>query len=152
MLFRSKLELARRLGATHAINSTSADPAEEIRKIVGPSGLDVAVDMTGHVGVIQTAYELTAAQGRTILVGVPRKGEKVCIYTLPLHFRKVLKGSEGGGTQPEIDIPRYVRLCHAGKLNLKPLVTDRYPFERINDALADLRQGKIAGRCMIKMG
>ncbi len=151
-LFDAKLELARALGATHVLNARTQDPAREIPAIVGPGGADVVIDMTGNAGVIQTAYELTSAAGRTILVGVPRKGEKVSLYTLPLHFEKILKGSEGGGTRPDVDIPRYVRLCQAGKLDLRRVVTDRYPFERINDAIADLRAGRIAGRCMLQMG
>lgn len=150
-LYDTKLALARNLGATHTINSQKTNPAEVIRRIAGPEGLDVTIDMTGNVQVIQMAYELTAAQGRTILVGVPRKGEKVSIYTLPLHFRKVLKGSEGGSTQPDIDIPRYVRLCQSGKLNLKQLVTNRYSLADINTAIANLRAGEIAGRCVVNM-
>ena len=145
-----KLELARQLGATHCIDAGKQDVAAEVRKIVGSSGVDVAVENTGNRQVIETAYELTAAQGRTILVGVPRKGEKAALDTLPLHFQKVLTGSEGGGSRPEVDIPRYVRLIQAGKLDLKRLVTDRLPFAKINDALDGMRAGQVAGRCMLQ--
>ncbi|MBU1692846.1 MAG: zinc-binding dehydrogenase [Verrucomicrobia bacterium] len=148
-LFDTKLELARTLGATHIINSKKQDPAPEILKIVGRAGADVVVDVTGNARVIETAYEVTQPQGRTILVGVPR--EKVTIYTLPLHHDKILRGSEGGQTRPEIDIPNYVRLCQAGKLNLKQIITNHYPFEKINEALADIRAGRVAGRCIVQM-
>ena len=111
--------------------------------------MDVAVETTGNVKVIELAYELTHADGRTILVGVPKKGDKASIYTLPLHFRKVLKGSEGGGCRPEVDIPHYIRLCQAGKLDVRRLITNRYPFENINDAIADLQAGRIPGRCVL---
>ena len=140
----------RSLGASDWVGSRSGDVSAAIRAVVGPAGADVVVDNTGNRQVIEMAYEITAAQGRTILVGVPRKGDKASFDTLPLHFRKVLTGSEGGGTRPEVDIPRYVRLCRAGKLDLKRLVTNRYRFEQINDAIADLRTGKIAGRCMVQ--
>ncbi|HJX54936.1 MAG TPA: zinc-binding dehydrogenase, partial [Polyangia bacterium] len=114
-------------------------------------GVDVAVETTGNVRAIEQAYEGTAAQGRTVLVGVPRKGEKVSLYTLPLHFKKVLTGSEGGGCRPEVDIPKLVRLCRTGRLNLQDLVGRRYPLERINQAIAELRSGKVAGRCIVQM-
>ena len=45
-------------------------------------------------------------------------GDNVSIYTLPLHFKKVLTGSHGGNAEPHIDIPRYVRLVQVGKLEL----------------------------------
>src|SRR5205807_352844 len=48
-LFDNRLELARRLGATHTINSTRSDAEAEVRKIVGGDGVDVAVDNTGNV-------------------------------------------------------------------------------------------------------
>ena len=43
-----------------------------------------------------------------MLVGVP--SEKVTIYTLPIHFNKVLTGSHGGDAVPQVDIPRLIRL------------------------------------------
>lgn len=151
-LYQPKLELAKRLGATHTIQATGGvDVTAALRAMVGEAGVDVAVETTGNVRAIEQAYEGTAAQGRTVLVGVPRKGEKVSLYTLPLHFKKVLTGSEGGGCRPEVDIPKLVRLCRTGRLNLQDLVGRRYPLERINQAIAELRSGKVAGRCIVQM-
>lgn len=150
-LFDNKLKLAATLGATHLINSTRTDAETEIKNIVGNAGADVAVDNTGNVRVIELAYRLTSAVGRMVLVGVPPKGEAVSIYTLPLHFEKVLTGSHGGESHPERDIPRYVRLLQAGKLRLKELIGRCYPLEEINKAVADMRSGTVAGRSLICM-
>src|SRR6267154_4839094 len=80
----NKLEMAKRFGATHAINSgTSNDVAAAIRDLVGADGVDKVIETTGVKGLIELGYEVTAGKGRCILVGVPR--EKVEIYTLPLH-------------------------------------------------------------------
>ena len=149
-VYDRKLEVARQFGATHALNGKTADLRAEIRRIVGPSGVDVAVENTGNVKVIETAYAVTAPQGRTILVGVPRHDEDITIHSLPLHFGKVLTGCEGGHSQPATDIPRYLRLYQAGKLKLDTLITHRFPLERINDALQVVRQGQ-AGRCVLEM-
>jgi S-(hydroxymethyl)glutathione dehydrogenase/alcohol dehydrogenase len=147
-----KLELARKLGATHTINARQSDLREEIRKIVGPQGVDVAIENTGVADVIETAYEVTAPQGRVILVGVPPKASRhPSFYTLPLHFKKVLTGSEGGDCRPDIDIPKLVRLCQTGKLQFQNLVSKRYSLEQINEAIADLESGSIAGRCMLRL-
>ena len=147
-----KLELARKLGATHTLNARGGDLREEIRKIAGSQGVDVAIENTGVADVIETAYEVTGPQGRVILVGVPPKAARhPSFYTLPLHFKKVLTGSEGGDCRPEIDIPKLVRLCQAGKLDFQGLVSKRYPLEQINEAIDDLRNGRVAGRCMVRM-
>jgi S-(hydroxymethyl)glutathione dehydrogenase / alcohol dehydrogenase len=150
-LFDAKLQLASRLGATHTINARIADVRAEIGKIVGTAGVDVAVDNTGDPRVIEMAYELTARQGRTVLVGVPKAGGHIAIHSLPLHFGKSLAGSHGGESQPSRDIPRYLRLIDAGKLALDHLVTDRYGLDDINEAIAAMREGRVAGRCMIEL-
>jgi S-(hydroxymethyl)glutathione dehydrogenase/alcohol dehydrogenase len=150
-LFDNRLELARSLGATHAVNSRRADPSEAIAKIVGNDGADVVIDNTGNVEVIALASRLTGPRGRTVLVGVPPKGATAAISTLPLHFEKRLMGSHGGECRPEADIPRYVRLVEDGRLSLAGVVGRRYGLDEINDAIDDMTSGRIAGRAIIRM-
>lgn len=149
-IFDHKLEMARRFGATHVINSGHSDLREEVRKIVGPGGVDVFVENTGLVRLIEQAYELTAKAGRTILVGVPRHDQDVTIHSLPLHFGKVLTGCEGGHSNPTDDIPRYLNLYHRGKLRLDELITHRHELEEINVAIGEITAG-LVGRCVIRM-
>lgn len=145
-----KLEMARRFGATHAINAAREDIGRRLRRYVGAAGADVTVDTTGIVDVIQTAYEAASPAGRTVLVGVPAHGQKISIHSLPLHFEKTLLGSHGGESNPAEDIPRYLNLYRKGKLELHSMITDRYPLADVNKALADLRAGR-AIRCMLMM-
>jgi len=145
----NKLEMAKQFGATHTINSgPSTDVAGAIRDMVGADGVDKVIETTGVKSLIELGYDLTAKKGRCILVGVPR--EKVEIYTLPLHFDKVLKGSEGGQCQPARDIPRLIRLAEAGKINYEGIVTDEFPLDQINDALDLMRSGK-SGRILLNI-
>lgn len=150
-LHDNRLALAREMGATHVLNAGACNLREEIRKIAGAAGVDVVVDNTGIPAMIELAYELTGPKGRVVLVGVPKKGNTVSIYSLPLHFGKVLTGSHGGETNPTEDIPRYLRMLDAGKLSLERLITNDFPLERINDAIAMMRSGEMAGRCMVRM-
>jgi len=145
-----KLQMARSFGATHTINSAHEDPAEAVRAILGPAGADVVIETTGSVPLIEKAYRMTAPQGRTILVGVPKYDEDITIHSLPLHFGKVLTGCEGGHTNPTVDIPKYLRLYRDGKLRVDGLVTHRMPFAEINAALDKIRAGEV-GRCILEM-
>jgi len=147
----SKLKMAREFGATHVLNSKSVgDLAGELSKLVPGGKFDVFIETTGNVKLIELAYKLTAAQGRTILVGVPKHDQDITIHSLPLHFGLVLKGCEGGQSNPTLDIPRYLNLFEAGKLKLKELITHRFPLEKINDALDLMRKGDM-GRCILEM-
>lgn len=154
-LVDSRLELAQRMGATHCVNSKDM-PLEAlaayIRQTVGKSGVDVAVDNTGDSKVIKLAYEIAAPWGKTLLVGVPKGGDETSLYTLPLHFGKQLTGTKGGEGAPETDIPNYVRLWQAGRLELEPLITQRRPLMEINEAIEDMRCGNTAGRILLEIG
>jgi S-(hydroxymethyl)glutathione dehydrogenase/alcohol dehydrogenase len=148
-IYDHKLEMARQFGATHVINSRQTDLREEVRKIVGSNGVDVFVENTGTVRLIEQAYELTTKTGRTILVGVPRHDQDITIHSLPLHFGKVLTGCEGGHTNPTVDIPRYLKLNRRGKLELDRLITHRFAgLDQINHALDAVRSGE-AGKCVV---
>ena len=149
-LYDSKLQTAKEFGATHCFNSKASESwKEEICKIIGEKGADAVIETTGSSRVIETAYEMTHPYGKTILVGVPRKGDNISIYSLPLHFKKILKGSHGGSAEPHLDIPRYIRLCKTGRLKLGGLITHEFGLNEINDALDTIRRGE-AGRCVIK--
>src|SRR5258708_37488825 len=68
----NKLEMAKRFGATHAINSgTSKNVMAAIRDLVGADGADKVIQTTGVKNLIELAYDLTSRKGRCILVGVP---------------------------------------------------------------------------------
>ena len=83
---------------------------------------------------------------------MPRAGNNISVFSLPLHFGKSLSGSHGGEAIPHEDIPRYHGLYQRGKLKLDELITDHFALEDINVAIAGMRSGKQAGRCLIKLG
>jgi len=151
-LHDNRLELARTMGATHLINSAKTDARKAILEITGSAGPDVFIDNTGQPAIIEMGYQITKSQGRVTLVGVPRAGNNISVFSLPLHFGKVLSGSHGGEAVPQEDIPRYHNLFQHGKLKLNELITDHFSLEDINVAIAGMRSGKQAGRCLIKLG
>ena len=116
-----------------------------IYKIKPPT---VAIDTTGQPSAIEICYEVADAKARIILVGVPKVGSNVSIYTLPLHLGKSIKGSKGGESNPELDIPLLSDLISLKKLNFSDFPTSVYKFEDLNQAIFDLRGG-ILGRIII---
>jgi S-(hydroxymethyl)glutathione dehydrogenase/alcohol dehydrogenase len=148
-LLDHKLDLARARGATHCINAGKVgDVAAAIRAIVGEKGPDKVLETTGVKGVIEMAYELTHPDGTCVLVGVPN--EKVTIYTLPIHFNKVLTGSHGGDARPHVDIPRIIGLVKAGRISFDGIITHEFPLAEINAAFDLVRSGR-AGRVLVNI-
>ena len=146
--YDKRLELARKFGATHLINSKNYDFSEEVKKI-SKGNLDVFVDNTGLPKIIEKGYELINNQGRLVLVGVPKIDDNINIFSLPLHFGKSISGSFGGECNPQKDIPRFMNLMNNGKFSLKDIITERYKLQDLNLAISRIKNGKTIGRVII---
>lgn len=148
-LFDKRLNLSKELGATHTINSKNNDAFKEIKTILGDDDLEIFIDNTGNTKIIEKGYEILDKFGRLILVGVPKKGDNINIFSLPLHFGKTIIGSHGGETNPEQDIKRYVKLIKNQKLNFNKIVSKRFKLDNINEAIESMKKGLTAGRIII---
>ena len=113
----SRLELAKRLGATHAILATpGTDVAAEIRKICPPLGVDSALDTTGVPAVVETMISALTSKGRSASVGAPGPGVRVSIEIMDhLVWGKSYMGCvEGDSVPSEVRIPFlacYINCC-----------------------------------------
>ena len=145
-----KLAQAERFGATHALDAFRSDLRDALLKLIGPARFDAAVDATGLAAVRELAYEMTGDKGTMILGGVPHYADRLTIDALPLSFGKRRTGSYAGETNPDVEIPRYLRLYALGKLKLDEQISHRYPLERINEAIETVRSGQ-ALRCLVSM-
>ena len=149
-LYDAKLEQAWAFGATHTINSASADPYAALMDLSGGRGFDVIVDTTGITEVREVAYQATSNTGKTIFAGVPHHLDRITIDSFPLHFGRRIFGSHGGATVPDADIPRYLQLYQLGKLKLEEQIGPRYSLDDINQAVQGVRNGDL-GRSIISM-
>ena len=147
-----KLHLARQLGATHCINAKQCDLCREIPCIVGDALADVVIDSTGHVEMLEIAYQLTRTDGVTMLISGPKVGYNISLNPEPLHFGRTVMGFQViTESRPHRQIPRYIKLANAGKLKLKELITDSASLDDINAVVEKMRSGELTGRCIIEL-
>jgi S-(hydroxymethyl)glutathione dehydrogenase/alcohol dehydrogenase len=139
-----KLEMAQQFGATHLINADQEDPVKAVRALTD-GGADYAFEVVGSPEAVSQAFDMVAAGGEAIMVGVSPFGTKASIDTKDLHLSaKVLRGCTYGSIRQRVDIPRFVDLYMAGKLKLDELITRSYPLERINEAFTAMKAGEVA--------
>jgi len=144
-----KLKKAQELGASDTfIFKNKAQTLNELQVMYTNNLPSVAIDTTGNPEAIEVCYEISSSKARVILVGVPKKGATVSLFTLPLHFGKLLKGSEGGQSIPEKDIILLLDLVSTGKLNFDDYPTNIFSLSKVNEAVSQLRKGTI-GRMII---
>jgi len=115
--------------------------------------VDVVIDTTGIPEIIAKGASILSNKGRMILVGQPAPGKCIEIPNGVNLFSgdgQSIKATQGGKTNPEEDIPRYVKLHKQGLLNVDKLITHRFELGRINEAFNLLKTGN-AGRIMIEI-
>lgn len=146
---KAKIDKALEIGANNGVIFIDKQQTlAELRAVCKIKSPTVAIETSGQPSAIEICYEVTDINARIILVGVPKIGSNVNIYTLPLHLGKSIKGSKGGDSDPAVDIPLLSDLISSKKLNFSDFPTSMYKFENINQAIFDLRSG-IVGRIII---
>jgi S-(hydroxymethyl)glutathione dehydrogenase/alcohol dehydrogenase len=146
-----KLELALSLGATHAVNALDEDPIARIAEITGGQGVDYSIEAAALCHTIEVAHRVVRRNGGLcVFASHPQAGETIRIDPFDLICGKGIRGSWGGGSQPDRDVPLLVERYREGRLPLEKLISRRYTLDQINDALEDLQGHRIA-RALIAM-
>jgi S-(hydroxymethyl)glutathione dehydrogenase/alcohol dehydrogenase len=139
-----KLSLAKDFGATHVIHSKNIDPHKTILEITAGKGVDYAVDASGLCSVIEIAFTCVKNNGGLcVFASHPKAGEKIRLDPFDLICGKQIRGSWGGASQPDRDLPVLFELYRAGKLPLGKMLDRRYPLSEINQALEDLESRSV---------
>lgn len=139
-----KLALAREFGASHVINPTTQDLGAELKKIA-PDGLDYSVEASGQATVIEAAFQAVRRNGGLcIFASHPEQGARIRLDPYDLICGKQIRGTWGGASRPDTDVPRLAALYREGRLPLEKLIGKRYTLDEINLALDDLEAGRVA--------
>jgi D-arabinose 1-dehydrogenase-like Zn-dependent alcohol dehydrogenase len=135
----SKLTLARDLGADEVVVATRDDAVERVRQVAGGHGAEVVLQCVGSAAVDEQAIAMGGPGGRVVLVGssLDRFGTR----SVDLIWRELaVLGSRGF---VPADIKDAVGLYLDGNLAVDHLLEAVRPLEEANDALEDLREGRV---------
>jgi aryl-alcohol dehydrogenase len=137
----ARLTLAAELGATHSLNATSGNVAQQLRSI-RPHGFDYVIELTARPEMLALAVELITPTGVAALIGGAPAGTKASIDMNTLLAGRVVRGIMQGGSVPQVFIPKLVELYRSGRFPIDRLV-GTYAFADINQAFADTAQGAV---------
>jgi len=136
----SRLDLARELGATHAINHTGRrHVVAEIRRITG-EGVRFSLETSAQPSVFREAVEALMPAGTCVLLGSARSGTEVTFDMAFLQFGRVVHGVIQGESHPKEFIPQLVDLLMQGKMPVDRMITF-YDIADINRAAQDSAGG-----------
>jgi len=135
----AKLELARRLGADEIVPALEADPVQVVRSLTGGHGAEVVVQCVGSARQDEQAIAMGGPGGRVVLIGSSL--DPFSVRAVDIFWRELaVLGSRG--YVPD-DIRDAVDMYLAGDLWIDHLVETIRPLEEANEALDDLRQGRV---------
>jgi S-(hydroxymethyl)mycothiol dehydrogenase len=140
-----KLEGARRMGATHTINSTGTDPVAGIQELTGGHGADVVIDAVGRPETWKQAFYARDLAGTVVLVGVPTPDMKIPDIPLIDVFGRggALKSSWYGDCLPSRDFPMLVSLYQQGRLDLDAFVSEEIGLGDVEAAFDKMHHGDV---------
>ncbi|MEV6940502.1 S-(hydroxymethyl)mycothiol dehydrogenase [Streptomyces sp. NPDC051172] len=139
-----KLETARKLGATHTVNSKETDPVEAIRELTGGHGADVVIEAVGRPETYKQAFYARDLAGTVVLVGVPTPEMKLELPLLDVFGRGgSLKSSWYGDCLPSRDFPMLIDLYLQGRLNLDAFVTETIALDEVEKAFERMHGGDV---------
>ena len=114
---------------------------------------DCIIDTTGHFELVSKCIPFLSEQGRCIFVSQPKENSSLVI-TNPINFFSTkgltFKTTQAGGFDPDIDIPKYIKLYLNKIINVDNIITDFYNLEQINEAVSKLMSGT-SGRIIINI-
>ncbi|KUN21278.1 Zn-dependent alcohol dehydrogenase [Streptomyces antibioticus] len=134
----AKEAVARQFGATDFLTST-----EGVRELL-PTGADHVFECVGRVELVRQAVDLLDRHGQAVLLGTPPAGAEASFVVASMFLDKSILGCRYGSSRPQRDIPLYAGLYREGRLLLDELVTQTYPVEEFERAVADAEAGKVA--------
>ena len=140
-----KLNMAKDFGATHIVNNSVEDPVDKIAEITNGVGVDFSIEAAGLVSTIEQAFASVRNKGGLcVFASHPSHGDRIGLDPFDLICGKQIRGSWGGESKPDRDIPRFAQLYKEGKLPLEKLITHRYSLEQINQIFDDIEDNRVA--------
>jgi len=125
----NRLEVAKRFGATVAVNSSDGKAVETVMKMTGDRGVDTAIEAVGIPATFELCQDLVAPGGTIANIGV--HGKKVNLHLEKLWDRNITITTRLVDT---VSTPMLLNVLRSHKIDPKLLITHRFKFSRILDA------------------
>jgi L-iditol 2-dehydrogenase len=136
----SRLDLARRLGATRVINPRREDPVDVVKELTEGRGADVVIETAGLPEVWNLSVDLVRKGGTVVMFGGCPAGSEVLLDAGRVHYGELTIKGVFHHT-PET-VARALRLLSEGAIDAGALITHRMPLQDTQKALEMVMAGE----------
>ena len=142
-----KLKAAEEFGAESVLAGGDDSPSSQVKALTDGKGADIVVECVGGEGVsgiLDDCIKCLKLGGRLVVLGYAY-GQPLSVDSAELIYGQwSILGSRASTLQ---DVVEVVKLTESGRL--KPVVTQRFPLEKANEALDMLRNSSPLGRIVL---
>ncbi len=150
-LNHERLDLARELGATHAIDAGDGDVVAAIQAVTGGEGVQYSLECTGLPAVVRQAVDCLRLTGVCGIIGVAPLGTEIALDMNGLLFGRTVRGIIEGDSIPDIFIPRLIELWRQGRFPFDRLVS-YFPLSMIDVAAQASERGEVLKAILLPDG
>jgi 2-desacetyl-2-hydroxyethyl bacteriochlorophyllide A dehydrogenase len=140
-----RLQLARESGASIVVDASTEDLAAVVKELNSGKGADIVFECAGNAAAFEQAIRITHRGGKIDIVGLyeqPFSWNPSAIATSDLTLV---------GCGLRWDLPGAVKLLQQGKVNTRPMVTHRFPLEKIREGFETQQRDKDAIKVMVEI-
>jgi len=137
----ARLEVARKLGASHLINAHEQDTILAVRDLTRGVGADVVIECAGTKSTWEASVEVVRRGGRVLWFGGLPGATKVEIDAARVHYGEIDLLNMHGGTVK--DAREAFDLIVSGAMNAAALLNGELPLEQVELALKKMITGEV---------
>ena len=127
----NRLKLAQDMGADYTINSAKENLQERVMELTDGEGASLVMEATGVEAALEACFTVTAYRGRVAILGFYKSP---LVQIPPIHIVKKELDVYGSRVYKN-RFPLALDLLAKGQVNLKDLITHRFPFDQIDQAM-----------------
>lgn len=125
-------QVASQIGADFTIDPIHENLLDRFYELTGKQGADVVIECVGRVEASHQAIELAGKGGHVLLFSVPKPGTEVALDLMSVYKKELTIC--GSFINPDIQY-KAVELINSGRLDLAPIITNRYPLNQMEEAI-----------------
>lgn len=125
----NRLDIAKKFGATHIINSSNENAVEKVMSLTNGKGVDTAIEAVGIPATFELCQAIIGAGGHIANIGV--HGKSVTLHLETLWSRNIIITTRLVDT---VSTPMLFKIVKSGRLDPKKLITHHFTLNQILEA------------------
>jgi Zn-dependent alcohol dehydrogenase len=139
----TKLDAARRFGATDVVDASAGNVVSRVRELAG-EGVDFAYDAVGASASLQQVVDVLGDGGTATLIGIPAENSRIDLdATDVFDLGLTIRACYGGNSEPAEFLPYLAGLYLDGRLDLDAMVSQTIALDDVQDAFAAMERGAV---------